>query len=208
MHPELPSAGRSSPAAMLRLALTVRLLQAPPGGWVVPKGASLPSQPKHFSKVGPAKAVGSRGAGVGVEGGGPYPRQGECSPVFRMRWVWGRMQRGEGASFWTAYRGDPALSLRPSAGTVSPSFQVGSPQPPPAGQAPIAAVSQWAGALCSGPPVNSSAAAELRGCPGHLALPPIRRKEWAALRVCERPGENAKPLRPWGSRTVSNVSLF
>lgn len=60
------------------------------------------------------------GEGWGVRGEGPLPQAGRVGgPVFRMRWVWGRMQRGEGLPSGLLTEGTLALSLRPSAGTVS-----------------------------------------------------------------------------------------
>lgn len=48
---------------MLRLAPTVRLLQAPLRGWAVPKAhiTAKPARTPTSPKVGPTKAVGSGG---------------------------------------------------------------------------------------------------------------------------------------------------
>jgi len=103
-----------------------------------------------------------------VRGGDPYPRQGEGVVLrcFQDEVGLGQEAEGRGASFRPAYRGDPgAQSQEHQAGSV-PSFQMGSLQPSPAGQAPKAAVSRWAGALCSQAPlVNNTAAGRGRGVP-------------------------------------------
>ena len=66
------------------------------------------------------------------------------------------MQRGEGLPSGLL-RGDPGAESQTLGWNRVPGFQTGSLEPSPTGQAPKAAVSRWAGALCSQAPlVNNS----------------------------------------------------
>lgn len=64
------------PTTMLRLAPTVRLLQAPLGGWVVPKAHiyAKPARTPTSPTVGPSKAA---GAGAGAGAGEAWQGQGK-----------------------------------------------------------------------------------------------------------------------------------